>query len=414
VQYDYLKTDDELVEFCQANQQAAAIAFDTEFVSEDTYGPELCLIQIAIDKKYTIIDPLDMHDLAPFWELLASPGRETIVHSGREEFRFCLVASGKRPAGWFDVQIAAPFVGYEYPAAYNNLVSRLLGTSLSKGETRTDWRRRPLSKRQIEYAVQDVLYLEPMRDVLRAELEKLGRLSWFQEELNDWQSQLEQAVTQPSWRRVSGISGLSAKQLAIVRELWHWRDGEARERNSPPRRLLRDDLIIELARRETADEQRIRAVRGLEYRNVQKHVTAIAEAIQRAMNLDQSEWPRPQRNRNATSPQLLMLGQFLSTALSCICRSMELTPSIVGTVDDVRELVAHRIGMLDANATTPVLAQGWRADVIGRIIDDLLAGRLSIRIVDPVSDQPLAFEPVAGQGDPTAIVPTPSTRQRRR
>ena len=406
MQYDYLTTDEELVEFCSANRNASAIAFDTEFVSEDTYGPELCLIQVAIDERFTIIDPLNIQNLSPFWELLATPSHDTIVHSGREEFRFCLVSSGKRPAGWFDVQIAAPFVGLEYPAAYNNLVSRLLGTSLSKGETRTDWRRRPLSKRQLEYAVQDVLYLQPMRDALRRRLEQLGRLSWCAEELVVWQQELELAVTQPSWRRVSGISGLSARQLAIVRELWRWRDREARERNSPPRRLLRDDLIIELARRETADEQRIRAVRGLEYRNVQRHVAAIAEAIQLAMELDESEWPRPQRNRNTASPQLAMLGQFLNTALSCICRSMDLTPSIVGTVDDVRELVAHRIGMLEPNAPTPALAQGWRADVIGRVIDDLLAGRLAIRIVDPASDQPLAFEPVAGQSESPHPRPT--------
>jgi ribonuclease D len=316
------------------------------------------------------------------------------VHSGREEFRFCLLESGQRPAGWFDVQIAAAFVGMEYPAAYNNLISRLLGKSLSKGETRTDWRRRPLSKRQLDYAVQDVVYLQPMRDALRERIDQLGRRRWFEEEISDWQGQLELTLNRPSWRRLSGIAGLSSRQLAIVRELWKWRDTEARQRNSPPRRVLRDDLVVELARRESADAQGIRAVRGLDFRHVQRHLPAIGEAIQRALDLDESELPRPGRSRGIMSPQLTMLGQFLNTALGCVCRGMNLTPGIVATVDDVRELVAHRLGLLESDAAVPALAQGWRAEVVGKVMDDLLAGKLAIRIVDPLSEQPLAFETV--------------------
>jgi ribonuclease D len=370
------------------------VAFDTEFVSEDTYGPELCLIQVAVDGCLAVLDPLAMEDLSPFWRLLGSPGHDTVVHSGREEFRFCLMAGGQRPVGWFDVQIAAAFVGLEYPAAYNNLVARLLGKTLSKGETRTDWRRRPLSKRQLDYAVQDIQYLQPMCDNLRRRMDRLGRVSWFEEESRLWQQQLEHTLTRPSWRRVAGIAGLSSRQLAIVRELWNWRDGEARQRNCPPRRLLRDDLVVELARRETADVQRIRAVRGLEFRHVQRHLPAIAGAIQLAMDLDESEWPRPARSRTTSTPQVTMLAQFLNTALGCVCRSMQLTPGIVATVDDVRELVAHRLGLFESSGAEPSLTQGWRAEVIGRVLDDLLAGRLAIRIADPRAEQPLAIEHV--------------------
>ena len=123
VRYDYLTTDQELADFCRVHAQARAIAFDTEFVSEDTYGPELCLIQVAVDEHLAIIDPVTISDRTPFWQMLATPGHDTIVHSGREEFRFCLTGSGHRPFGWFDVQIAAAFVGMEYPAAYNNLTA---------------------------------------------------------------------------------------------------------------------------------------------------------------------------------------------------------------------------------------------------------------------------------------------------
>jgi ribonuclease D len=352
----------------------------------------LCLVQVAIDGRMTILDPLAIGNTAPFWRLLASPGHETIVHSGREEFRFCLAGSGQRPAGWFDVQIAAAFVGLEYPAAYNSLIARLLGKSLAKGETRTDWRRRPLTKRQLDYAVQDVVYLQPMRDTLRRRMDQLGRSTWFEAELADWQGQLEWSLNRPSWRRLPGISGLSRRQLAVVRELWQWRDAEAQRRNCPPRRILRDDLVVELGRRESSDPQRIRAVRGLEFRHVQRHLPAIAEAIEVALRLDESEWPTLARTRSYTSPQLTMLSQFLNTALGSVCRSMDLTPGVVATVDDVREFVAYRLGLLEPDATLPALAQGWRAEVIGRVLDDLLAGRLAIRISDPLSEQPLLLE----------------------
>ncbi len=393
MQYEYLATDQALADFCRSHADADCIAFDTEFVSEDTYGSELCLIQVAVDGEMAMIDPFEIDDLAPFWRWLAAAGHETIVHAGREEFRFCVAAINQRPAGWFDVQIAAAFVGLEYPVSYSNLISRLLGQTLPKGETRTDWRRRPLSRRQLEYAVQDVAFLEPVRDELRARLDRLGRRSWYDNELAQWQDDVEASLGRPTWRRVSGLSGLSGRQLAIVRELFEWRDAEARQRNCPPKRLLRDDLIIELARRQSADIQQIRALRGLEFRHLQRHLPDIAAAIQRALDLGDAELPKFNRSKGRTSPQLVMLGQFLSCALSSICRSMDLAPGIVGTVDDVRELVAHRLGLPEAPDSLPALGIGWRAEVIGRVIDDLLAGKLSIRIVEPLSEHPLAFEP---------------------
>jgi len=127
VQYDNIISDRDLRDFCDRIVGAKVIAFDTEFVSEDSYQPELCLIQVAAQGRLAIIDPLVVQDLAPFWNVLAAPGKETLVHAGREEFRFCLKATGKRPSGWFDVQLAAGLVGIEYPASYGNLAYKLLG-----------------------------------------------------------------------------------------------------------------------------------------------------------------------------------------------------------------------------------------------------------------------------------------------
>jgi ribonuclease D len=314
------------------------------------------------------------------------------VHAGREEFLFCWRAIGKRPTRWFDVQIAAGMVGMEYPSSYGNLVTRILGKSIPKGETRTDWRRRPLSSRQLEYALVDVEHLEDLRDHLKAQLDRLGRTDWLASELATWQDDLQQEELLERWRRVSGISGLSNRSLAIVRELWRWREAEAERTDLPPRRILRDDLLTELARRGTADPQRIRAVRGLQRRDITRRLPQISECIGRALDLPESELP--QRTRRNHSTHASVVAQLLSTALSSICRQQQIAPSLVGTVQDMRELVDDRLQTDSGRKRKPpALTQGWRAEVVGRQVDDLLEGKLSIRIADPTSAQPLVFEP---------------------
>jgi ribonuclease D len=392
VQYDNIISDLDLRDFCEGIAGAKIIAFDTEFVSEDSYQPDLCLIQVAAHGRMAIIDPLSVNDLAPFWNLLAAPGKETLVHAGREEFRFCLKGAGQRPSGWFDVQLAAGLIGIEYPASYGNLAYKLLGKSLSKDETRTDWRKRPLSQRQLEYALLDVMDLEAIRDVLYAELDRLGRLSWLAEELDSWQEMMElQEASTEKWRRVGGLAGMSRRTLAVVRDLWTWRDSEAEQRNCPPRRILRDDLLIELAKRQTADPKRIRSLRGMEHGGLQRHLAKIASVIEQSLELHDEDLPHSEK-RNSR-PQLNLLGQFLSTALGSICRKANVAASLVGTAQDVRDLIAYRLGLGGfEDGELPALATGWRAQVVGQVIDHLLAGDVSIRIVDPLADEPLAFE----------------------
>jgi ribonuclease D len=293
------------------------------------------------------------------------------------------------PQRVFDVQVAAGLVGLEYPAGYGNLVNRTLGLSAAKGETRTDWRRRPLSDRQIHYALEDVRHLAPLRDKLASQLQRLGRFDWLDEEMAAWQSDVAESFTRQRWRKVTGSSSLSGRSLAIVRELWLWREQEAQRRDSPARRVLRDDLIVELARRRSSDPQQIRAIRGFERRDFRALVPGLARAIQKALDLPEADCPH--LVRQDASPQLNMLGQFLSSALTSICRDAEVAAALVGTPNDVRELVAWHLKQSDSSEP-PALTKGWRAKVVGRLIEDLLEGNVSIRIADPLSEKPLLFE----------------------
>ena len=206
----------------------------------------------------------------------------------------------------------------------------------------------------------------------------------------DWKEELHRAAGQERWRRVSGQTGLDARSLAIVRELWQWRDAEARRRDQPARRVLRDNLLVELARRQTADAKRIRAVRGMDRGDLLRRAGDIAAAIQRALSLPEEQCPaRPPRD---TSPQLSVLGQFLFAALGSICRQARLAPNLVGGPNDIRDLIAFRTNQGGDGRRPPRLARGWREQFVGRLFEDLLAGKASIRVVDPESDHPLRIE----------------------
>lgn len=392
MKHKLITTNEELKAFCGRWGAAERMAFDTEFVSEHTYRPELCLVQVAVGDELAVIDPLAEVDLTPFWEMVMAPDREVVVHAGREEMAFCLGATGRMPQRLFDVQLAAGLIGLEYPAGYGNLLMRVLDKKTHKAETRTDWRRRPLCDRQVDYAVDDVRYLFPIRDAIHQRLDRLGRVEWLADEVAEWQSSVAVSLGPERWRRVAGSSTLSSRSLAIVRELWKWRDEEARRRNRPSRQMLRDDLIVEMAKRRSADPKQIAAVRGFERGDLKRGIPALCKAIERALALDDADCPQPIRRES--NSQLSMVGQFLSSALSSICREQEVAASLVGTVEDVRELIAHRLsGSVNGNGP-PSLMQGWRAQVVGRALDDLLSGRLAIRITDPASDQPLSFEQV--------------------
>jgi len=390
----------QLAALCTRLANADRIGIDTEFVSEDTYRPELCLVQIATRDELAVIDPYKAGDLTPFWRTLADGKQITIVHAAREELNFALAACDRPPANLFDTQLAAGFCSAEYPSSYGSVVTRFTNARPAKGEQRTDWRRRPLSPEQIDYALEDVRYLLPLHETLRSKLEKLQRTEWLHEEMSRWLADVHDSRDRPRWRRVSGLGNLPPRSLAIVRELWMWRRAEAEKRNFPPRRVLRDDLIVELARRKSDDVERIRDVRGMHRGLKRETLEELAQCIKRGLEAPLGDIERP--SREAMPSQLNLLGQFLSPALSSICRSANVATSLAGTATDVRDLIAFRLGFGDAtDDEPPILASGWRAELVGHLIEDLLAGRKSIRIEDPISEHPLAFDPVGG--DDTAL-----------
>src|SRR5229473_2988419 len=244
----------ELEACCQYLSTCQRLGLDTEFVGEDSYHPHLCLVQVATEDRLILIDPLTTGPLDEFWKLIIDPARQVIVHAGREEVRLCRLWAGEAPGNLFDLQIAAGLVGMVYPLGHGALVGQLLGVSLSKGETLTEWRDRPLTRSQIQYALDDVRYLLPLWQKLTAKLTEMGRMDWANEEFvrmtsRAESSDTEEVVVEEKWRRLRGLGSLDRRRLAVVRDLYAWREEAAELTNRPTRAIIRDDLIVEIARR---------------------------------------------------------------------------------------------------------------------------------------------------------------------
>lgn len=387
--FEFITDADALNALCDRLSEAKHIGFDTEFVSENRYQPELCLLQIASDSEYAIVDTLAVRSVDPFWEALCRGDHITIAHAAREEFLFCYRAIGKRPKKLFDVQLAAGLIGLDYPSSYGNLVSRVLGEPVDKGETRTDWARRPLTDRQMNYALQDVVHLIPLYERIDKSLREMQRSEWLTGEMDLWQDQLESTITEPQWHRVSGIASLNRQALAVVRELWVWRDAEAKRKNRAARRVLPDDLIAELAKRGSSDVSRLKAIRGFENRVARSAIEPIAAAIKRGLELPKDQHPNRLAKNKTTN--LGLLGQFINIALKVVCREARIASGIVGTSDEVRNLAAWRMGVLELDEP-PKLARGWRMELVGQLVENILDGSVAISVADPLSDHPLTIE----------------------
>jgi len=225
----------ELVEHIREERR---FGFDTEFVSEDTFEPVLCLIQVATSKRLTVVDPLAVGDIDPFWEVVLDPEIDVIMHASGEDMRICHLRTGRLPRRVFDVQIAAGLVGYSYPLSHTNLVHQLLRATISGSETRTDWRRRPLSPPQVKYALDDVRFLLSMEDKLRADLDRLGRGWWAEAEFADYLKTIEQRADQDRWRRLPGLHQLNRRSLEAARRLAPLESVEGEERRHRAKRFL--------------------------------------------------------------------------------------------------------------------------------------------------------------------------------
>jgi ribonuclease D len=390
-----ITTQDQFNALCDRLRSAGTVAFDTEFVSEYHFRPKLCLLQFATRDEVAAVDPFEVPDLSRWWSLMTDDETTIVVHGSREEVRFCHYHAGAPPRRSIDVQIAEGLLSRGFPVSYKQLVQRAISRRLHDHETRTEWRRRPLTKEQVDYALDDVRYLLPVWDSQRAELQQRGRLDWAEAEFARFIDEVGRERERNDWRRLPGAFKLSRRGMAVARELYAWRERKAEEQDRPVRNVIRDDLLVEIAKRQPKSENDLFAVRGMQRRDYHRLGGELLAAVRAGLEVPDNDLPDKPRSFHLPD-QTEVLGRILALALAHRCAELGVSTTLVGTASDLQDLVRWHV-FEGRKGERPRLLQGWRAEVCGDVLTDLLEGRTSLRITNPRSEAPLHFEPVAKQ-----------------
>ncbi|MCA9109311.1 MAG: HRDC domain-containing protein, partial [Planctomycetaceae bacterium] len=341
-------------ELCDHLAESGIVAFDTEFVSESYYRPRLCLLQFATKERKAVVDPFEIKSLDRWWDLFSDDETTIVAHGAREEVRFCLHFAQAPPRKLVDVQVAEGLLSRGFPLSYKALVQRVVNQRVDSHETRTDWARRPLTSRQIDYALEDVEHLLTIWEMQQKSLKKCNRLDWAWDEFERRTAVYAAEDDGERWRKVSGVHKLSRREMAIVRELYEWRDRQAQTRNKPARTVLRDDLLIDLARRKPSKLPEVTATRGMQ-RGHKRDAEQLLTCVLRAMELPDGECPQ-KLDKHRAEPQEDVLAKLLGIALADRCAEFGLSQSIVGSMSDLQDLVRWH-AFEGRQGTPPVLLQ---------------------------------------------------------
>ena len=374
----YIRDRDSFTTLCDHLRRVDRIGLDTEFIGEDSFTPKLELLQIVADGTCAVVDVPTLGTLDGFADILANPRIEKIFHAGRQDLELLAAYTGQMPTPFFDTQVAAAMVGYGVQVAYSQLVQKITGQKLEKAHTFTNWSQRPLTPDQLAYAFEDVEFLFAIHDHLLTRLQSLGRMEWVQEEFARLQTTLGTTARDPRerYQRIRGWDNLRPKNAAILRELAAWRDEEAQRRNVPRGRVIRDEVLIELARRPPPTVEAMKGVRGLHGNEVDKRGEAILAAIQRGLAIPSSEWPEvapPKRPESESAGQV----DLLQAVLKARATEEHMAPTLLATSSDLQALVEakHDREKLDL----PILS-GWRRKLAGELLLQVLAGKISVSV----------------------------------
>jgi ribonuclease D len=369
-----------------AERAAAAgrLAIDTEFVSERRYQAQLCLAQVAVPDPESeggvateVLDPLGNLDPAPLAAVLADPAVEVVVHAGRQDVAILRRTWDTEVTNIFDTQVAAGFAGFGNQEGYESLVRRVLGVSLGGGEGFTRWERRPLTEEQIAYARDDARCLLALGDALERQLAQSGRLEWAREEFRALEAASDERDPARVYERLPRLARLRAEQRAVALELIEWRERTARSMDRPAGFVLPDQALVEVARQTPRDAQALEGIRGLPPQTLRRREDALLEAISRGLERDPPPRPPEPPRRDARDAPLVALAQALVRH-----RSLEsgIAVELIATQAELAALVAGvRRG---EDGREPRVADGWRAELVGEELRELLAGKRALA-VDP-------------------------------
>ncbi|OIO70486.1 MAG: ribonuclease D [Zetaproteobacteria bacterium CG_4_9_14_3_um_filter_49_83] len=377
--FTYVDTQNSLETACKELSAERVLCVDTEFHRESTYYPEFALMQIYGGKRCWLIDPLAIKDLSPLWEILTNPEILKVFHAGFQDIEIIFQESGKLPTPMFDTQIAAALLGYGQQVGFGNLVQRILKKELAKGESFSDWLARPLNSKQLQYAADDVIWLMPIFQHLRDQLKIRKRESWLHEEqsnLCNLQS-FEQNVDEFFWR-VKGVNKLKGASLSALRALAAWRETEARKRNLPRRRLISDEVLVDIAKRSSLDEETLSRMRGLSQGTVKRFGEHLIEAWHKGVHAPSESWPKlPSRSSNTRGTEMRL--ELLSTLLRLKAEDGEIASCILSSKSELSALASWGLHRKNNPPKLPCL-EGWRYELVGHDLLRLLNGEICLHL----------------------------------
>jgi len=361
-----------LIDFCDRQRGADYLAVDTEFLRDRTYWPRLCLVQVAGPSEAVAIDTLAPGlDPQPLYELMADRSLLKVFHAGRQDVEIFFHATGSIPEPLFDTQVAAMVCGFGDQVGYEGLVAKLVGARTDKSSRFTDWSHRPLTQKQLEYALADVIHLRPAYEKLADELEKTGRTGWLDQEMGVLMDpDTYRLDPDRAWRRLKSRNS-SRRFHAVLRELAAWREREAQRRDVPRNRIIRDDAILELAAQAPATKDALGRSRALPRGFANSAAgDAILDAVARAAAVPESELPVAPKRQSRPSG-LGPVTDLLKVLLKHVTEKFNVAPRLIASADDLERIAA------DDNADVPALT-GWRRELFGEHALALKRGEVAL------------------------------------
>ncbi len=368
-----ITSNGELAEACARFAGAPYVAIDTEFMRDTTYWPKLCLIQAAVPGFAVVIDPLAPGlDLAPFYGLLRSPGTIKVFHAARQDIEIFFHQAATIPAPLFDTQVAAMVCGFGDSAAYETLVRELAHAQIDKSSRFTDWSRRPLSDKQLTYALSDVTHLCRVYETLKKQLDKSGRSHWLEEELDVLRApETYELKPEESWRRLK-MRGGNRRFTAVLMEIAAWRERLAQERDVPRSRVMKDEALFEIAAQAPQSTDELDALRGIPRGFASSRAAqGLIEAVKAGLALPASAIPDIDRGPPPAVPPVL--GDMLRVLLKIQCEAHGVAQKLIASSSDLDQIAA------DDKADVPALS-GWRREIFGDAALELKHGRIALTI----------------------------------
>jgi ribonuclease D len=372
-----ITTSAELAEFCATFGDEQFITVDTEFIRERTYFPQLCLMQVATSKLAVAIDPLASElDMSPLYAAFANISLLKVFHAAQQDIEIFVRETGQVPTPMYDTQIAAMVCGFGESVSYENLVGELVGAKLDKASRFTDWARRPLTDRQIAYALDDVIHLRKVYEKLNKRIVDEGRAAWIEEEMTEMGDITKYRVDASQlWKRLK-VKSRAPEYLQMLRATSMWREEQAIRKNLPRQRVLKDDYVVQVAAQMPETVEDLLEVRGIQGQLGRDALQSLVDALMEARMAPRDTFPKPEeRQKPMPAVQEGCLDQ-LKLLLRQKAEEYHVVPRLVADKEELEQLVRGTVPFEKTH-----FSHGWRYEIFGEAAKELLEGKYAAKVV---------------------------------